>query len=121
MPMRYCPECQAEYVEGVGDCVDCGVKLVERLPGMEEPSTKEFDYIGEFETIYEDDNNVNAQMVYKLLDSNGFACKLIGANEVKYPPTMLIVVQVQSDRAEEAREVIAAYMNTPSTEFDAMG
>ncbi|MCP5050780.1 MAG: hypothetical protein GY940_26690 [bacterium] len=31
----YCPECKCEYLESVRECVDCGVKLVKKLP--EEP------------------------------------------------------------------------------------
>lgn len=32
MATRYCPECEAEYREGVTTCADCGVGLVEDLP-----------------------------------------------------------------------------------------
>jgi len=28
----YCPECSAEYVEGVAQCAHCGVSLVRELP-----------------------------------------------------------------------------------------
>ena len=30
--MPYCPQCRAEYREGVGSCVHCHVTLVDRLP-----------------------------------------------------------------------------------------
>ncbi|MDQ1318367.1 MAG: hypothetical protein QG588_2027, partial [Candidatus Poribacteria bacterium] len=35
--MAYCPNCRAEYIEGVETCPDCQVELVDELPPMEEP------------------------------------------------------------------------------------
>ncbi len=32
MTSRWCPSCGAEYVEGVTDCIDCGVALVDERP-----------------------------------------------------------------------------------------
>ena len=43
--MPYCPQCKMEYNEGVKTCSDCGVELVDWLPG--ESDTEE-------ETKYED-------------------------------------------------------------------
>jgi hypothetical protein len=35
--MRYCPNCRSEYQDWVLKCIDCGAKLVDRLP--EEPKS----------------------------------------------------------------------------------
>lgn len=44
--MPFCPKCRYEYEYGIGECPDCGARLVERLP--EEPqadnSTEEREY-----------------------------------------------------------------------------
>ncbi len=32
----YCPECHAEYQEGITECADCGVDLVDKEP-LQEP------------------------------------------------------------------------------------
>jgi hypothetical protein len=31
----YCPECKAEYREGIYECADCGVALVESVPAAD--------------------------------------------------------------------------------------
>lgn len=34
----FCPKCEAEYIEGITECADCHVPLVEKLPGEEIPA-----------------------------------------------------------------------------------
>jgi hypothetical protein len=35
--MMFCPKCEAEYIEGITECADCHVPLVEKLPGEDMP------------------------------------------------------------------------------------
>ncbi|NOZ74760.1 MAG: DUF2007 domain-containing protein [FCB group bacterium] len=39
----YCPECHAEYQEGITECADCGVTLVEQNP--QEGPLKEVNWV----------------------------------------------------------------------------
>ncbi len=32
----FCPKCEAEYIEGITECADCNIPLVEQLPGSGE-------------------------------------------------------------------------------------
>ena len=107
-------------MDGIVECSDCTVGLVDQLPSVEvdDGTNDYFIAVENFKTIYEDDNSVNAQMVLKLLESNGFTCKVIGANEVRYPPTQIVAVQVEESELEDAKAVIEAYKNTQTTEFD---
>ncbi len=44
----FCPSCRTEYVEGVTECADCGVKLVASLPP--EPGPEYTDLVTVFTT-----------------------------------------------------------------------
>jgi hypothetical protein len=119
--MRYCPECEAEYVANTVTCADCNVSLVDSLPrdkAEENILEQEFIAIEDFETIYEGDDPLQAQLVLKLLESNGFHCKSLGAHEARYPPTMPFLVQVDASRIDEARELIAAFSEQPTSDND---
>ena len=39
--MPFCPKCRYEYIDGIGDCPDCGVRLVRKLE--EEKSNQDVD------------------------------------------------------------------------------
>ena len=37
----FCPQCGCEYIEGIGECVDCHVRLVRERPQAEETDIPE--------------------------------------------------------------------------------
>lgn len=104
--MSFCPECQAEYVEGISNCPDCEIELVDFLPVNETVKIP----IGEYETVFEADDAIEAQMIKGLLESSGFECKLIGAHENIYP-NLPVKVQVPKQRVDLAKQVIETYQN----------
>ncbi len=41
--MPFCPKCKYEYEWGIGECADCGTKLVDSLPGDDEKDEAVYD------------------------------------------------------------------------------
>jgi hypothetical protein len=39
--MPFCPKCRYEYIFGIGECPDCGVRLVEKLEEEESTESEE--------------------------------------------------------------------------------
>lgn len=106
--MRYCPECEAEYLEGITECADCEVPLVDQLPShdpREVAETKEKEE-GEFVTVYETNDAMDFRMAKGLLESNGFHCKVIGGNDPTYP--LPAQIQVRADEVKEAESLLAS-------------
>ena len=63
MEDMYCPECRAEYVEGIYGCPDCRVPLVPELPTLPQP-----EYV-EYVTVLETGNPILLAMVKSILAS----------------------------------------------------
>ena len=60
----YCPQCNAEYVEGVTHCADCGVELVAEQPAPSE----QLAYV-DYEQILATYNPGDVALLKSLLDS----------------------------------------------------
>lgn len=63
MEDMYCPECRAEYFEGIYGCPDCRVPLVPELPLLPQP-----EYV-EYVTVLETGNPILLAMVKSILAS----------------------------------------------------
>jgi putative signal transducing protein len=95
-----CPECKAEFVEGITHCTDCDVQLVEELP--EEPKYKKL----ELEIIYETADPALIQIVKSILADAGIPYKIKSAGLQTIYAFGLVKFQVNSDDAATAQELL---------------
>lgn len=103
--MPFCPKCEAEYVEGIAECIDCQTALVDELPTEEPEAPADPNPGGEFVTVFEGGNPFDMRMAKGLLESSGFHVEILGGNDPLNPtPTG---IQVRKDEVEEAKELLA--------------
>ena len=95
----FCPNCSAEYVEGITECADCRVPLV-----VERPDEKEI-VISEFEMILTLFNVGDIAVIKSVLDSAQIEYVFEGENfnlvEPMVQPARLFVKSSQASMAKE--------------------
>ena len=106
--MSFCPNCRAEYVEGIKTCTDCDVDLVAALPRDEEKNLLTDE---ELVPVFSAGNRVEADVVIGLLEGIGIHAWFRAggvwrpgteiASPVDYGPIL-----VAASDADEARCVI---------------
>jgi hypothetical protein len=107
----YCPECRAEYREGIEVCPDCEVQLVPTLP-PEEPAA-------ELVPVFETADVSLLPVVKSVLDSAGIPCVVQGDEALGVLPVgrwgagisqsgrgLAATILVDRGRAEEAEELL---------------
>ena len=107
--MPFCPECEAEYEEGVERCSDCGVALVETLPQGTEPPPDTDE--GEPVPFRNFSNAAEASMAEGLLRENGVRA-FVSGGEFTVAPSMFgdeIVLMVDERDFERAAALYEAY------------
>jgi hypothetical protein len=108
----FCPECGAEYREGVSECADCGVELVAELPEADEAEHTEF------VTVYRVGNPAIIALAKSILQSAGIEYyamgegvqDLFGLGRIGAGFNIIagqVQIRVDSERAEEARRLLA--------------
>lgn len=116
----YCPECSAEYRDGIYRCPDCEVSLVGELPAESHPDA---DMVNVFETA-----DVSLlPVVTSLLDAAGIVYMVQGGEALRLLPVgghgaglsphgqgMSVNLFVEAARAEDARALLE-----PMTEEEA--
>lgn len=105
--MPFCPECEAEYEQGVETCTDCGVALVDELTPDETPDTNE----GEPVALRNFSNTAEANMVRDLLEENGIRAFVSGGDFTVAPSSFLgeIVLMVDERDLDRATALYDAY------------
>lgn len=107
----FCPECGAEFREGITQCADCDVPLVAEAPhGHEAP---------EYVTVLETSNLSVIMVVKTALESAGIPFQTRGEDLMDILPLPAeslrspfhasageVQILVPEDRAEEARELL---------------
>ncbi|MFP4171713.1 MAG: hypothetical protein ACLFV4_02275 [Candidatus Hydrogenedentota bacterium] len=96
--MMYCPKCGSEYVEGITECADCGVPLVENPPHLE---------YEEYEAILSTYNPGDVATLQSVLDHEGVKYYFDGEQFLHttpfVQPAQLMVVK---EDAEYVRELL---------------
>ena len=105
--MHICPECEAEYEEGIATCTDCAVPLVDELPPREPPDTAD----GEPVALRNFSNAAEASMVESLLAENGIRV-FVSGGDFTVAPSMFsgeIVLMVDERDIDRASALYEAY------------
>ena len=116
----YCPECGIEYRDGVTVCTDCAVPLAPEPPPAPPEPTAEW---VELETVLETSEPTRIAVARSLLEAEGIRCyargdllqELLGWGRLPTGTNLItgpVQLQVSPERAEEARELLAATADT---------
>jgi len=110
----FCPKCEAEYREGIYECADCGVALVESLPAKEVHPDVEL--IAVFETA----DPALLPVVKSVLEAAEIPFFVQGDEAMGLLPVgrfatgltqkgqgMVAIIHVDKDHEERAREVLS--------------
>ena len=94
----FCPKCKAEYKEGVRECYDCRVPLVDVIPP--EPKVRDLEYVSIIETY----NWSDIAMIESVLEGSGIDYFIQGEAAlavVQYvEPVIVLVVKEQVEEAK---------------------
>lgn len=96
----FCPECEAEYVEGVHGCPDCRVPLV-----PEPPPQPQLEYV-EYVTVMKTGNPILLAMVKSILASAGIRHFVKGEVLQDLFRVGTAEIQVGRDDEPEARRLL---------------
>lgn len=111
--MAFCPNCEAEYREGITVCPDCNLELVAELT----PETRLHDVTdGEPVALQSFKTGAEAEMVRELLNQNGIRTFVEGGDFAVVPSSFSqeIVLMVDERDLTRAIEIYEAYFDAES-------
>ncbi len=95
----FCPECRAEYIDGITECKDCGIPLVESIPAEPE--------MYKFVKLLSTFNLVDIAMIKSLLDDGKITYYFIGENFNQIDQLVQSArLFVREDQTEEAQGLL---------------
>ena len=112
--MAFCPNCEAEYKEGIKVCPDCRIKLVDELT----PENRVHDSSdGEPVPLQSFKTGAEAEMVRELLNQNGIRSFVEGGDFAVIPSSFSqeVVVMVDERDLQRAIEIYNAYFDADAT------
>jgi hypothetical protein len=115
--MAFCPNCEAEYKEGITVCPDCNLELVAELtPENKVHDTSE----GEPVALQSFKTSAEAEMVRDLLDRNNVRSFVQGGDFAVIPSSFSqeVVVMVDERDLSRAVEIYEAYFDSEATDAD---
>jgi hypothetical protein len=111
--MAFCPNCEAEYKEGLTVCPDCDLELVPELtPENRVHDTGE----GEPVPLQSFKTGAEAEMVRELLNKNGIRSFVEGGDFAVIPSSFSqeVVVMVDERDLDRAVQIYQAYFDSES-------
>ncbi|HMD97295.1 MAG TPA: DUF2007 domain-containing protein [Terriglobia bacterium] len=120
--MAYCPDCLTEYQEGVAECMDCHLPLVAGSPpaaagpnaeDAEEPEVK----LVRLRDFYGPTAQLDAHLARNLLQAQGIPC-MSPSEEEPILGIEALQIWVREEDAEQAAEILKAYLDSPQPEAD---
>ena len=112
--MAFCPNCEAEYKEGITVCPDCQIELVDELT----PANRVHDRSdGEPVPLQSFKTGAEAEMVRELLEQNGIRSFVEGGDFAVIPSSFSqeVVVMVDERDLPRAVEIYNAYFDADAT------
>lgn len=98
----FCPNCKAEYVEGIKVCTDCNVELVDKLP-LEENHDIKFTFTPFLKT----NNMGDVAIIKSILDEQGIEYYIQGENMLYVLGTVdSAILNVRDDQLEIVKELL---------------
>ena len=99
----FCPECRAEYIDGIIFCSVCNIRLVEKLPEAEPPLTNFVDY----EEVLSTYNPADIAFLKSLLEGEGIQHFFKGEHFMYVRPMADPArLMIRKDQVEDALQLI---------------
>jgi len=97
----FCPQCKAEFVEGITICPECDIRLIKELPPEPKPE------FVDFEEVLATYNQADIVFLKSLLDSENITYFFKGENfQYVRPWVDPARLMIRTDQVEEVKDLI---------------